>query len=107
MFATRGTANSGLYTLKTNKSEVEKMNRREKTDKIFTYFEDNIFKDEGEHRRTYNLLFAFSDWIDTQAGQESILEEFAPDEVEGVTAEFNKGIDIFFDEIKDSCSFLF
>lgn len=83
------------------------MNRHEKMSKIFTYFEDNIFTDEGEHCRTYNLLFAFGDWIDTQAGKDAILEEFAPDEVEKVMAEFNKGINAYFDDLRVGYPFLF
>lgn len=83
---------------------------RQKMDKIFNWFEENRFKNDGDHCRGLNLVFEFADWIDTDEGAEKISEQFddKPETLEKIRGKFSKGINHYIDgEKKASYPFLF
>lgn len=39
-------------------------------DNLFWWFENNLFKNEGDYTRKTNLVFEFSDWLEKVDGSE-------------------------------------
>lgn len=74
------------------------MNKIDKMNKIFKFFEDNVFANLGEWRRDINLVFEFADWIDSDDGKGLIIEEFGREKLEEIRGEFDKGINAFLEE---------
>lgn len=72
------------------------MNKIDKQNLIFEYFRENEFKNEGAHSYNLNLMFEFSDWIDSDEGREKIAEVFGVDEedplIYDIRCSFSRGI---------------
>lgn len=74
---------------------------RQKMNEIFNWFEENKFENTGLNSRDMNLVFEFSDWIDSQDGFDFICNEFEyieDDELEkakDIQAKFSAGINAF------------
>lgn len=76
------------------------MNKKDKMNKIFFWFEENRFENTGNYSRDLNLVFEFADWIDKKEGESFICNYFDTDDVENIKGEFNRGINSYLDAVK-------
>lgn len=73
---------------------------RSSMDKIFRWFEDNLFKNELDHSRSLNLVLEFADWIDSDSGKDAIATEFGEDKTQEISEEYSKGINKYLETVK-------
>lgn len=45
--------------------KLQAINTKERYDRLFRWFEENEFTNEGDYPRETNLVFEFSDWLDS------------------------------------------
>lgn len=84
------------------------MNKKDKMNKIFFWFEENRFENTGNYNRDLNLVFEFAYWIDTKEGESFICDYFDTDDAENIKGEFNRGINSYLDAVKkNNYPFLF
>ena len=84
------------------------MNKKDKMNKIFFWFEENRFENTGNYNRDLNLVFEFADWIDKKEGESFICDYFDTDDAENIKGEFNRGINSYLDAVKkNNYPFLF
>ncbi len=87
------------------KGKIMRKENKEKLDKIFYHFKENIFKEE-EYReyasRTTNLMVAFEEWIESYTDlSEAVYKVFGSDDerlVNKIQKILNKGVTSFFDK---------
>lgn len=84
---------------------------RQKMNELFAWFEENKFENTGANSREMNLIFEFSDWVDTDEGLNFIYDEFGFDEIEkakDIQAKFSRGINAYLSgERRSNYPFLF
>lgn len=73
---------------------------KNRMDKIFRWFEDNLFKNSMDYSRSLNLVFEFADWIDTDSGKDVIADEFGDDRLQEILGEYDRGINKYLEEAR-------
>lgn len=81
-----------------------KFSDKQKMDKLFFWFEDNLFQNDGPHHRSLNLVFEFADWIDSPHGAEKIEEYWDwwndDDKIQEIRDEFSRGINLWLENLR-------